>query len=56
MNELFEFIKGELISWDWEESPVVEDVSESEASTKHEMFWFTLKISEGVHSISMCES
>ena len=51
VNELFEFIKGDLISWDWEESPVVEDVSESGATTKHEMFWFSLRTSEDIYSV-----
>lgn len=51
VNELFEFIKGELISWDREESPVVEDVSESGATTKHEMFWFSLRATEDVYSV-----
>lgn len=51
INELFEFIKGEPISWDREESPVVEDVSESGASTKHEMFWLSLKSSEDIYSV-----
>lgn len=51
VNKLFEFIKGELISWDREESPVVEDVSEFGATTKHEMFWFSLRTTEDVYSV-----
>lgn len=51
IDELFEFLKGEPISWNREESPVVEDVSESGATTKHEMFWFSLKTSEDVYSV-----
>lgn len=51
VNELFEFIKGDLITWDREESPVVEDVSESGATTKHEMFWFSLRTSEDIYSV-----
>lgn len=51
IDELFEFINGELISWNKEESPIVEDHTESGKNSKHEMFWFSLKTSEDVYSV-----
>lgn len=51
IDEMFEFIKGEPISWNREESPVVEDISKSGATTKHEMFWVSLETSEDVYFV-----
>ena len=51
IDELLQFINGELLSWDREESPIVEDCVESGKTTKHEMFWFSLKTSEENYSI-----
>lgn len=51
IDGLFEFINGELLSWNREESPVVEDYAEFGKTAKHEMFWFSLKTSEDVYSV-----
>lgn len=51
IDELFEFIKGEVLSWKIEESPIVEDYTEAGKKSKREMFWFSLKTSEEVYSV-----
>lgn len=51
IDELFEFIKGEFLSWNREESPIVEDYAEAGKKSKREMFWFSLKTTEQVYSV-----
>lgn len=51
IDELFEFIKGEVLSWKIEESPIVEDYTEAGKKSKREMFWFSLKTTEEVYSV-----
>lgn len=51
IDELFEFIKGEVLSWKIEESPIVEDYAEARKKSKREMFWFSLKTTEEVYSV-----
>ncbi len=51
IDELFEFIKGEVLSWKIEESPIVEDYAEAGKKSKREMFWFSLKTTEEVFSV-----
>lgn len=51
IDEVLEFIKGEVLSWKIEESPIVEDYAEAGKKSKREMFWFSLKTSEEVYSV-----
>ena len=51
IDELFEFINGEFLSWDREESPIVEDYAEAGKKAKREMFWFSLRTSEELYSV-----
>lgn len=51
IKELFAFVKGELLSWEWDEDPVVENYVDEGKRYKQEMFWIRLKTSEEVYSI-----